>query len=133
MDADWQVIADGTFLSALGPVVRRERDGMIEFGLQTDERHQNLSGIVHGGVIMTLMDRAIGTNARAASEWRRMATASMTVNFLRQAKIGSFLHITCRLMKNGRKAAFGEATLRSDDQIVATATGVFMTVDSPGG
>lgn len=128
---DWAPIDDQTFLVALGQVVERYRDGMLEIGLRTDPRHRNRSNIVHGGVYMTLIDRALGLNCRNLAGGRRMATASLTVNFLRPARIGDFLHVTCAVSKNGRKAAFGEATLAVDGVICCTATGVFLTVEGP--
>lgn len=132
-DEGWSPIDDDTFLSTIGEVVMRHRNGLLEIGLRTDARHRNRSGIVHGGVVMTLIDRAIGMSARAAGDDRRMATASLTVNFLRPARLGQFLHVTCNLSKNGRKAAFGEATLQADGVVLATATGIFMTVDQSAG
>ncbi|WP_323032448.1 PaaI family thioesterase [Paracoccus sp. (in: a-proteobacteria)] len=128
---DWTPVDDQTFLSTIGEVVQRSRDGLMEVGLRTDPRHKNRSNIVHGGVYMTLIDRALGLSCRSLGGGRRMATASLTVNFVRPAKIGDFLHITCTISKNGRKAAFGEAVLKVDGVVCCTATGVFMTVDGP--
>lgn len=126
---DWIPVNDQTFLDTIGEVLQRTRDGMIEIGLRTDTRHRNRSGIVHGGVYMTLIDRALGHNCRNLGDGRRMATASLTVNFVRPARTGDFLHVTCSISKNGRKAAFGEAVLSVDGVTCCTATGVFMTVD----
>lgn len=128
---DWTPVDDETFLSTIGQVLQRKRDGKLEVGLLTDPRHRNRSNIVNGGVYMTLIDRALGLTCRMMGGGRRMATASLTVNFLRPAMIGDFLHVTCNVSKNGRKAAFGEATLKVDGVVCCTATGVFMTVDGP--
>lgn len=128
---DWSPIDDQTFLNTVGEVLQRTNDGMMEVGLRTDPRHRNRSDVVHGGVYMTLIDRALGLTCRNLGGERRMATASLTVNFLRPAMIGDFLHVTCTVSKNGRKAAFGEAVLKVDGVICCTATGIFMTVDGP--
>lgn len=128
---DWVPIDDQTFLNTIGEVLQRTRDGMMEIGLRTDTRHRNRSDIVHGGVYMTLIDRALGLTCRNLGDGRRMATASLTVNFLRPAQIGDFLHVTCTISKSGRKAAFGEAVLKVDGTVCCTATGVFMTVEGP--
>jgi acyl-coenzyme A thioesterase PaaI-like protein len=57
-----------------------------------------------------------------------MATASMTVNFLRQVQIGDFLTVSCRLRKKGRKAMFADADVWVGDKLVATACGICMKV-----
>lgn len=127
-ESGWVPHSDGTFVASLGKIYERQHDGRIEIALQTDERHVNLSGIVHGGVVMTLIDRAIGLNCRAQAPGERLATATLTVNFLRQVKVGEFISVTCRLRKQGLKSIFGDADVQVGDRLVATATGVFMKV-----
>ena len=124
----WTPHGDGTYVGQLGLVYERVTDLGIEIALQTDERHINLSGIVHGGVLMTLLDRTVGINCRATAPGVRMATATLTVNFLRQVQIGDFITLTCQLTKKGRKAVFANAEAWVDDKLVATATGICMTV-----
>ena len=124
----WRPHDDGTYVAGIGNVVERRRDDAIEIGLQTDDRHRNLSGIVHGGVVMTLIDRTVGINCREASPDARMATATLTVNFLRAVQVGDFLAVRCVLRKCGRKAIFADAEAFVGDRLVATATGTWMKV-----
>lgn len=126
--ADWVPHVHDGFVAGLGPVLERRRDGMVEIGLSTEDRHRNLGGIVHGGVLMTLIDRTIGINCREVAAGELMATASMTVNFLRRVRLGEFLEFRCSLRKQGRKAIFADASVFVGDKLIATATGVFMKV-----
>jgi uncharacterized protein (TIGR00369 family) len=125
-ESAWTAHSDETFLARMGPVVERRRDGMIEIGLQTDDSHKNLSGIVHGGIAMTLIDRAIGLNCRAVADGDPMSTATLTVNFLRRIKVGDFMTVSCVLTRKGRKAMFANAQVHVGDQLAATATGICM-------
>ena len=112
----------------MGAVFERMRNGRIEIALQTDERHKNLSGFVHGGVMMTLFDRTVGINCRQDCDGARIATATMTVNFLRQVAVGDFLRMTCDLRKKGRTTIFADAEATVGDRLVATASGLMMRI-----
>lgn len=128
-EAGWSSHADDTFVGTLGSVLERRRDGLTELALRTVDSHKNLSGIVHGGVVMTLLDRVVGINCRTASAGVRMATVSLTVNFLRQIRVGDFIEIRCRLRKKGRKAWFADAEVWVGERLAATATGLWLKID----
>jgi len=131
MRAGWEAHEADTFAGRLGVVLQRERNGGIDMALQTDDRHKNLGGIVHGGVIMTLFDRTIGVNCRNSMADARFVMATMNVNFLRQVRIGDFLVMTCRLRKEGRRAIFADAEATVGDTVVATASGMAMRITRP--
>ena len=56
----WKPFVDDTFVSTLGKMYLRDVNDGCEIGVVSDGHLRNLSGVVHGGVIMTLMDRAGG-------------------------------------------------------------------------
>ncbi len=123
----WTLSNDDTFVSKLGQIyVRRYEDG-CELGLFAEDHLKNLSGLVHGGALMALLDRAGGITARAATG-DRVVTASMTVNFLQATPLGTRITIRCRIRKTGRRSLFTHADAFSEDTLVATATGIFMRV-----
>lgn len=125
---DWVPHRSEGFVGGLGEIVERRRGGLLEIGLHTADSHRNLSGIVHGGVMMTLIDRTIGINCREAAAGERMATASLTVNFMRQARVGDFIEVRCTLRKEGRKVIFADAFVYVGDKLIGGGTGVFMKV-----
>jgi acyl-coenzyme A thioesterase PaaI-like protein len=53
------------FIGLVGPIWRSP-DVVGHFRLLTAPKHQNRNGVVHGGMLMTLADRAMGYTARAA-------------------------------------------------------------------
>jgi uncharacterized protein (TIGR00369 family) len=125
----WQRHETETFAGQMGEVYERRTEVGIQIALATDDRHRNLSGIVHGGVVMTLFDRAMGINARAAIPGARFVMASINVNFLRQVRIGEFLVMQGRVRKTGQRMVFADAEAHVGDVLVATASGVLMRVD----
>lgn len=130
-DYEWIPHEDDTFISNLGKVLERGRNGAIEIGLQTDKRHVNLGGIVHGGVVMTLIDRAVGINCRLQAEGHRMVTASLTTNFLGAINVGDFVSVRCLFRKVGRRAMFADAEVWVGDKLVATGTGIWLKLAAP--
>jgi acyl-coenzyme A thioesterase 13 len=121
----WLSLNDETFPSNIGQVFQRSVVDGFEIGLLCDRQQSNLSGVVHGGAIMTLFDRSMGLNCRSSVDWP-MVTASMSVNFLRPAMIGQFLRFTCTVVKIGQSAVFAESKADADNKIIAVATGTFV-------
>ena len=132
----WTRLDDGTFPASIGRVFVRSANGDgkgigntdVEIGLLCEQRQGNLSGIVHGGAIMTLLDRTMGVNCRAAVDWP-MLTATMSVNFVRPAQIGDFLRFRCKVLKVARNAVFAEARGEVEGKEIAMATGTFVRRD----
>lgn len=120
----WVADDDGTFVTSMGRMYVRRVDGRVEVALQTDDRHKNLSGFVHGGVIMTLMDRAMGINCREATTGRSV-TATITVNFLNAVRPGELIQTSCRLTRIGRTLIFADSHAHVGDRIIASASGTF--------
>jgi uncharacterized protein (TIGR00369 family) len=122
----WLPIEDESFMATLGQAFQRSAGESIETAIQTDSRHQNLAGTVHGGVIMTLVDRAIGINCRRVRADSPSATLTTTINFQRPARTGSLLIATCRIRKSGRTMIFAEADVTADDALIASASAIFV-------
>lgn len=125
---EWVPHEDSTFVGNLGEVMERGRNGAIEIGLQADEQHVNLGGIVHGGVIMTLIDRAVGINCRYQAEGQRMVTATLTTNFIGAVNVGDFIAVSCLFRRVGKRTMFADAEARVGDKLVATGTGMWVKV-----
>lgn len=102
-------------------------DGQVTIRLRTSEKHANMGGWVHGGVLSGLLDFALGAavvTTLAEGEW--CATQSLTTDFLRPGKPGEMLTARARVDRRGRLAAFpsGEVVDEHGD-IVARASGVW--------
>lgn len=125
LDEGWQEVNDGTFINHMGSVFAR---GLGELGVLTQPYHQNLSGIVHGGVLMTAFDRVMGMLLRNLRSGERFPTTTMTIEFLRQVKVGEFIHLTASITKMGPRAVFVRGLARVGDRDIGAASAVFMAV-----
>ena len=121
----------GPFAKLLKVDVVSESDEEVVLALDASEDHLRDGGIVHGGVMMSLLDMAMaGAVARTLAEGQRTASVSITTDFLRAAPPGRLV-ARGRVVRRGRTMAFPEGAL--DDaagELVARASGVWAIQDS---
>ncbi|MBP2299063.1 PaaI family thioesterase [Azospirillum picis] len=121
--------APSGFQKLLGYVLSRWEDGMAELEMPIDDRHLNRAGVVHGGVLATLLDTVSGFSATYCpfpNRVRRVVTLSLSTSFLGQARTGTLV-ATGRLRGGGRKIIGVAAEIRHRDTgaLVATSEGMF--------
>lgn len=91
-----------------------------------DERHQGYPGIVHGGLIYSILDEVTGRAAYLRASW--VVTARAEVRYLQPARLGEPLRFTGRIVRERARALelAGEARRVMDNGLVATLTGLFV-------
>ena len=107
------------FTAFIGAEMEELREGYARLSLVLQERHTSPNGAMHGGVIMTLMDSALGASLGAlrGQEARRNphATVEMNAGFLAGARVGDRIVVEGWVIHMGRSIAFGEAEARRGD------------------
>src|SRR4030042_6445330 len=79
-------------LEFVGPFYIKDHDGGFIIGLRTAKKHCNTRGFIHGGLISTLADFALGYNAaRSGGTPMKVATINLTTDFSGVAKLGDWL------------------------------------------
>ncbi len=103
--------------------------GTVEVALALQAEHLNPGGILHGGLIATLADTAIGLAVRSALPADRThVTAQLDVHFLERVDHGT-VRATGRAVRVGGRMAYGEGDLRDDaGRLVARASGTFIVL-----
>lgn len=119
-------VAASEFHRTFGMEVEDADRGEVTLGWDARAEHLNLQGLVHGGVLATLLDTAMGLAIRSALEpGRRHVTIEMGVHYLRPAHPGR-LRARGRVARIGREIAFADAeVLDGQDRVLARATGTF--------
>jgi acyl-coenzyme A thioesterase 13 len=122
------------FMDLVGPLHVEDSDPRAPvYGLRVEERHANSRGGVHGGVLTTLADVALGYGAIAAhGETVALVTASLTVNYTGAAAVGDWLEARTTLTRMGSRLAFARCEITSDGRPVASCTGVFSVPSRQG-
>ncbi len=120
-----------------------EADDGVEALLDVDERHLNPNGVVHGGVVFTLVDTAMGSaTMRVIDEGCLCASIEIHLRYLRPAGRGR-LRARTRVLRRGRRVVHLESRVTVDPvepdadaggaggEPVAVATGSFAVLSSP--
>ena len=106
---------------------------VIEYDV--DAGHLNRSGVLHGGVLITLLDTAAGYAGCHCAEpgrIRRTLTLSLTTNFVASVTRGR-LSIEGRRTGGGRTIFFAAAEARDDaGRLLAGAVGTFRYIGGSG-
>jgi len=112
----------------LGMYISEWRDDYVVVELDIGEQHLNRSGIVHGGVLTSLLDTALslaGLYCPVPGHVRKGMTLSLTSTFIAPARSGVLRAVGRR--RGGGRATFmasGEV-LDAEDNIVAIGEGTF--------
>ena len=101
-------------------------DGRAVIDWTPDPRYQGYAGVLHGGVISTLMDEAMAH--AALSLVGRAPTVEIAVKFLKPVMTGEALSIRAEVREQRRRVLIVDAELVQDGETRARAEGKFIAV-----
>ena len=117
--------ASGGFAGRLGAKVEAADDGSARIAFEVADEHLNPAGTLHGGVLATLVDTAMGTAVRSATGDDDVpATSQLTVTYLRPGKPGP-LEVTARVRTKGEHLTVCEAEVEQAGQAIGHAVATF--------
>ena len=105
--------------------VRDLEEGRVVFGCELDESVYNPLGVVHGGLVCTLLDTVAGCAVHTTlPKGLGYTSIELKVNYLRPVQLDSGpLTAVGTVVKPGRRIAFAEGqVLDAADRLVATAS-----------
>ena len=115
----------GGFAQRIGAQVEDADDGGARIAFEVREEHLNPAGTLHGGVVATLVDTAMGQAIRTTTgEGEVPATSQLTVTYLRPGKPGT-LRVTARLRTRGEHLTVCEADVEQDGRTLVHAVATF--------
>jgi acyl-coenzyme A thioesterase 13 len=114
-------------LDLIGPLYSRGKAADLAIGLRVDAKHCNARGTIHGGILATLADVAIGYALATSTDPMTSAiTASLSLDYAGTAKIGDWVESRVDLHKRGTRLAFGNCYLCVGEERIARASAVFL-------
>ena len=120
--AGWEMVDAHNFGRHVGPIWRR---GDALFGFIAAEMHRNHIGIVHGGMLSTFADQAMGMTAQRATGGKPHATIELNMQFIAAVEPGDFVEAHCEVVRLTRSIIFMRTNLRVGARTVAVATGIW--------
>ena len=97
-------------------------------GMQVQDKHLNLSGVIHGGILASLLDiagSAAGSYCPYPGRIRKVITLSMTTTYTAQGGLG-YIRAIARRRAGGRRIFNASVDIvAADERLLAMGEGTF--------
>ena len=116
---------DHPYAELLGIEVESTSNGQCTSKITFDRKLLNPNNVIHGGVIYSLADTGMGGALTSVlPDGKYCATIEIKIAYLKPA--GKFdLICQTKLLRQGKKVAFLESEVFSNDDLIAKASGSF--------
>jgi uncharacterized protein (TIGR00369 family) len=123
-------IAASPFHAGFGISIEHAAAGDIRLGWQARPDHRNLQGLVHGGILATLVDIAMGLAVRTVvGPTRRHVTIDLHVRYLRPAQPGR-LEVLGSVVRVGTHVGFAEGSVMdAAGRLLIRASGTYSVTE----
>lgn len=102
--------------------------GQVELEVQADSNYSNALHIVHGGLLMTLADTAMGAACMTLN--KKVITLDINFNFMKAFVLHSTVKARAHVLHNGSRTMVTEAELLNETgQICLKARGTFFVIE----
>jgi len=111
------------------PLYSKRTDKAVIIGLRLAKPHTNGRGLIHGGLIATLADNAMGHScAHVMGSASSLVTIGLAVDFIGTAQVGQWLAVESDVIRTGSTICFAQSLIKADDAVIARANGTFRVV-----
>ena len=108
------------------PLYSKRTERGVTIGLRLASAHTNSRGLIHGGLIASLADNAMGYSCAQVMGWTAsLLTVSLAVDYIGSAQIGQWLAVECEAIKTGSTICFAQGLIRAEGAVIARASGTF--------
>ena len=115
-----------------GLLFRNISENEYEFKSTINNNHLNAAGITHGGYLSALIDAGAGTAAHRSADQNPCVTISLELKFISPVKLGQELIGKAKIQKKTKSMVFLTCELKTENKIVATASGVWKKLKLSG-
>ena len=109
------------------PLYSRRIEGeAVQIGLLAAAAHCNSRGFVHGGLIATLADNAMGLScSEAMGRAGALVTVNLALDYLSSGQIGQWIQVEPQVVRAGSSLCFVQALVTADGAPCARANATF--------
>ncbi|MCZ6841915.1 MAG: PaaI family thioesterase [SAR324 cluster bacterium] len=116
---------EDTFELGAGPFYcPDDADGDPRIVMLAEPRHINATGVIHGGLLMTMADLAICYTARQGYPEERAITVSMNSDFVDSGKLGDFVEARAEVVRRTGSFVFMRAQIAVEGRVLLNCGGV---------
>ncbi|MEF7617441.1 PaaI family thioesterase [Aquincola sp. MAHUQ-54] len=131
--AGWRQRQLPGFIGLVGPLWTRKEEAVWAYGLLAAVAHLNPAGVVHGGLLTSLMDHALSAIAWEAVGRRACLTVQLDTHFIASAREGQFLEARGRVVRATSSLVFMQGQVSVAGADVVTASAILKVVAGPSG
>lgn len=114
-------------LDLIGPLYSLGEGKNLVLGLRAEAKHCNARGTVHGGMLATLADVALGyTMAFSSEPPAGLVTANLSLDFAGTAQAGDWLEARVDIQKQGSRLSFANCYILAEGERIVRASAVFL-------
>ena len=130
IEQGWTTKPTTGFNELVGPIwARREGDVWVNGVLVTD-KHLNFRGTLHGGMLATFADSALGRTVVNATRPRPSATVQLDMHYVAPVRLGDFVEGRAEIIRVAGSLVFVAGRFNVGAAIVATANGVWKILNA---
>ena len=122
--AGWRARDLPGHMGRVGPLWTRKLEGGWSYGLISTDHHLNPAGVVHGGMLVTLLDHALSAIAWEAAKRQACVTISLDTCFHGAVKAGVFIEANGVIARQTRSLIFMRGTLHANGQEVVAGQAI---------
>ena len=116
-------ITETPYYQILNIYLSRIGTGTAEVTVTSKTEHTNPLGLIHGGLIMSLADAAMGNAVRSLGI--RGVTVDCSTAFLASAALGEQIIARGKVLKSGKSLIFAHAEVWSGENLIADSKATF--------
>jgi|UniRef100_UPI000D3A5A62 uncharacterized protein (TIGR00369 family) len=121
------------FAGLIGPLWTRKEGPDWAYGILATPAHTNPAGLVHGGLLMSLIDHAMSTVAWEHLGKVACVTVQMDTRFMGAAQAQQFVEAHASVERATASLVFTRGAIRVDGQDIVTASAVLKVLRAPSG
>lgn len=112
------------------PLYEKVTPDAVIIGLWLRQAHTNRRGLIHGGVIAALADKAMGHSCgqKMGAATYSLVTVNLSLDYIVSAKIGQWLTVESDVIRTGKTLCFTQCLVKADGDVIARGNASFRVV-----
>jgi uncharacterized protein (TIGR00369 family) len=121
-----RVNRSSSFADLLGPIYQKTDPAGPVFAIRAEAKHCNVRGHVHGGVLCSLADIAMGySTALSTSPPTSIVTVNLSIDYAGKSVQGDWIEVRTDVHKVGRTLAYANGFIHVGELRIARSSAVF--------
>src|SRR5580658_10669257 len=121
----WRPVRNNDMPAGIGVLWAKREGDEWRYGMMTGQEHANPQGAIHGGMLMTFADHALGMYVWEAGKRMPNVTIQLNMHFLAAVTPGEFVELHGDVTKATRGLVFVRGILSVGDRDVAAVDGIW--------